>query len=68
MSNEPKLSEARRMSFEEHEQGWFALACGCHAFVWRYEVAKTIPLGTYEYCDKCGLQGVKIEMLEKAHD
>lgn len=42
--------EARRLTPQELKQGWYAMACGCHAHVFRADLAVRIPVEAIEYC------------------
>jgi len=42
------MSETGRMTTEEHSQGWYAMACGEHAYVWRASLIAIIPAEAIE--------------------
>jgi hypothetical protein len=46
-------------------RGWYPLSCGCHGFVFRHELLSRIPPQEFEFCEKAGMGGVKIETLRR---
>jgi hypothetical protein len=64
-------NEVRPLTSLEHKRGWFALACGCHAYIWRASILADLPPDAIELCDKGGepIWGVKVSALEAtSHD
>lgn len=58
------MSETRRMTPEEHEQGWYPYGCGVHAHVFRADVLRKLPPGySGEFCTTCDAWVVPIAML-----
>ena len=59
------MNETRRLTDREHKQGYYVLACGCHAHVMRAELARIVPLDAIEECG--GLPGVvRLDRLQEA--
>jgi len=42
------MAWTRRMTAEEHAQGWYVLACGEHAYVWRAAIIAALPVDAIE--------------------
>ena len=54
------------MTAEEHKQGWYVLACGCHAYVWEVELLRKLPSDACELCRKCDppMWAAKVSVLD----
>ncbi|SRR6266496_650327 len=56
--------EARRITAEEHAQGYAICGCEKFAFVWRAELLRWLPTDYHgELCPKSGVEEKKIETI-----
>lgn len=59
------MTPTRKLTTEEHDQGWYPLTCGEHAYVFRSEVAARIPPKLLDYCPQCDVVAVRIKDLKR---
>jgi hypothetical protein len=61
--------EARRMTSEEHAQGYAICGCEMFAFVWRAELLRWMPPGYHgELCPECQAWTCSVAKLRAAED
>jgi len=59
--------DARRMTPEEHKQGWGVLGCGIHVWTWRGAIVTALPDGAIEFCEEIGGPAIKREVLDNEY-
>ena len=60
---------ARRMTEQEHKQGYAACDCGVFAFVWRSELLRWLPKGYHgELCQDCQIWTCSLAKLREAEE
>ena len=59
------MSFIKKLTKEERHQGWYALDCGKHAYIFRSDLEGKIPANQLEYCPECESVAVKIEAIKE---
>lgn len=62
------MSGVRRITPEEYDQGWYVMADGVHAHIFRSDVLRKFPQAAAEFCDDCNALVVKISDLAELEE
>ena len=63
------MSVAKKMTAEDHKQGWSVCECGKYAYVFRSSVLAKLPQGyNGELCKECSLWMCAVDKLPKEEE